>query len=159
MGVATACELCLQVAQDVTAQLRPIGIRVRIKMVKDVSTASLAHASVDLIERVTTLPYPDGASFLTKMFTTDIPATWLPSSVRSKGEHLITLTGPHRGIGAMHLADELARGEAPVAAFGYGTLGELLSERLGCMESVPSGTGVNLAALCLDGDAQGSFGP
>jgi DNA-binding SARP family transcriptional activator/ABC-type transport system substrate-binding protein len=153
MGVPDACELCVQVAQDVTAQLRPIGIRVRIKVMKDVSTASLAHASVDLIERVTTLPYPDGASFLAKMFTADVPATWLPSSVRFKAKHLITLTGPHRSIGAIHLADELARGEAPVAAFGYGTIGELLSERLGCIEAEPFGTGVNLAALCLDSDA------
>jgi DNA-binding SARP family transcriptional activator/ABC-type transport system substrate-binding protein len=153
MGVPAACELCLQVAQDVTAQLRPIGIRVRIKVMNDVSTESLAHASVDLIERVTTLPYPDGASFLAKMFTADVPATWLPSPVPSKAEHLMTLTGPHRRVRALHLADELARGEAPVAAFGYGTIGELLSERLGCIESEPFGTAVNLAALCLDSDA------
>ena len=153
MGVPAACELCLQVAQDVTAQLRPIGIRVRIKVMKDVSTASLAHAPVDLIERVTTLPYPDGASFLAKMFTADVPATWLPSSVRSKAEHLITLTGPQRRIGALRLGDELPRGEAPVAAFAFGTVGELFSERIGCIEPQRFGTGVDLAALCLDGAA------
>lgn len=154
MGVPADCELCLQVAQDVTAQLRPIGIRVRIKMMKDVSTASLADAPVDLVERITTLPYPDGASFLAKMFTADVPATWLPSLVRSKAVHRMTLTGPQRSIGASHLADELARSEAPVAAFGYGTIGELFSERLGCIESQPFGTGINLAALCLDSDAR-----
>ena len=122
-------------------------------MMKDVSTASLANAPVDLVERITTLPYPDGASFLAKMFTADVPARWLPSSVRSKAEHLITLPGPHRSIGALHLSDELAGVEAPVAAFGYGTIGELLSARLGCIESEPFGTGINLAALCLDRDA------
>jgi DNA-binding SARP family transcriptional activator/ABC-type transport system substrate-binding protein len=153
MGVAPACDLCLQVAQDVRAQLRPIGIRVRIKVMKDDSTASLEHTPIDLIERVTTLPYPDSASFLAKMFTTDVPSTWLPSSVRSKVGHLNTLTGRHRSIRAVHLADELARGEVPVAAFGYGTIGELFSERLGCIESEPFGTGVNLAALCLDSEA------
>ena len=139
-----------------TAQLRAIGIRVRIKVMKDVSTASLAHAPVDLIERVTTLPYPDGASFLAKMFTADVPATWLPSSVRSKAEHLVTLSGPHRSIGALRVSDELTRGEAPVAAFGYGTIGELFSERLGCIEPEPFGTGVDLAALCLDSNVQQS---
>jgi hypothetical protein len=66
----------------------------------------------------------------------------------------MTLTGPQRSIGASHLADELARSEAPVAAFGYGTIGELFSERLGCIESQPFGTGINLAALCLDSDAR-----
>jgi DNA-binding SARP family transcriptional activator/ABC-type transport system substrate-binding protein len=156
MAVPDACEQCLQVAQDVTAELRPIGIRVRIKMIKDVSTASLAHASVDLIERITTLPYPDGASFLAKMFTADVPATWLTPSARSKVMHLTTLSGPRRSIGALRLADGLARGEAPVAAFGYGTIGELLSERLGCIEPQPFGTGVDLAALCLDRELQHS---
>jgi hypothetical protein len=87
------------------------------------------------------------------MFTADVPATWLPASVRSRAEHLVTLTGSRRSVGAIRLSDELSRGEVPVTALGYGTIGELLSERLGCIEPEQFGTGVDLAALCLDIDA------
>lgn len=150
MAVAVACEQCLHVAQAVKAQLRPIGIAVRLKVMQDVSSEALVRAHVDLVERVTTLPYPDGASFLVKMLGADVPTAWLPARVRSKVRHVAELNGPHRRGGAVRLAGELARDDVPVAAFAFGTIGELFSDRIGCIQPQPFGTGVDLAALCLN---------
>jgi hypothetical protein len=47
------------------------------------------------------------------------------------------------------LADEVARDDVPVAVFAHGSIGELFSARIGCIQPQPFGTGVDLAALCL----------
>jgi DNA-binding SARP family transcriptional activator/ABC-type transport system substrate-binding protein len=149
MAVFADCDPCLRVAEAVKAQLRPIGITVRIKEMNDVSAPALARATVDLVERVTALPYPDGASFIAKMLGGDVPSGWLPARVRSKLVRLRGVGGRRRSDVAVRLADEFARDEVPVAVFAQGSIGELFSARIGCVEPQSFGTGVDLAALCL----------
>jgi DNA-binding SARP family transcriptional activator/ABC-type transport system substrate-binding protein len=149
MAVLADCDPCLRVAESVKAQLRAVGITVKIKEMNDVSAPALARAPVDLVERVTALPYPDGASFIAKMLGGDVPSTWLPARVGSKIVRVTALSGPQRNDAAGRLADELARDDVPVAVFAHGSIGELFSARIGCIEQQPFGTGVDLAALCL----------
>jgi peptide/nickel transport system substrate-binding protein len=150
MAVHAACDQCLRVAQAVKAQLRPIGIDIRIKQMRDVSPSTLARAHVDLVEGVAALPYPDGASFLAAMLGGDVPSTWLPAGVQAKVERVAGVSGSARTQRAVSLSDELIRNEAPVTAFAYGSMGELFSARIGCTESQSLGSGVDLAALCLN---------
>jgi DNA-binding SARP family transcriptional activator/ABC-type transport system substrate-binding protein len=149
MAIPVACEQCLQVAQAVRAQLHPIGIEIRITEMHDVSAPALSHADVDLVERVTSLPFPDSASFLAKMLGGDVPVTWLPTHVRSSVERVAALDGPRRSRAATRLAVTIARAETPVASFADGSIGELFSTRMGCIKPLPFGAGVDLAALCL----------
>jgi ABC-type transport system substrate-binding protein len=149
MAVLADCEPCLRVAEAVKAQLRPIGITVKIKELNDVSEPALAHAHVDLVERVTSLPYPDSASFIAKMLGGDVPTQWLPAGIGAKSARVGTLSGRQRSDMAARLADALARDDMPVAVFAHGSIGELFSSRIGCIEQQPIGTGVDLAALCL----------
>jgi ABC-type transport system substrate-binding protein len=149
MAVLADCEPCLRVAEAVKAQLRPIGITVRIKELNDASEPALARAHVDLVERVTGLPYPDSASFISKMLGGDVPTRWLPTGVGAKSARVGTLSGRQRSDAATRFADELTRDDVPVAVFARGSIGELFSARIGCVEPQPFGTGVDLAALCL----------
>jgi DNA-binding SARP family transcriptional activator/ABC-type transport system substrate-binding protein len=149
MAVHAECDQCLRVAQAVKAQLRPIGIEIRIKEMLNVSPRTLNRAPVDLVERVTELPYPDGASFLAAMLGGDVPSKWLPAGVRAKVERLAELGGSARTESAVSLSDDLVQNEAPVTAFAYGSIGELFSARIGCTESQSLGSGVDLASLCL----------
>jgi DNA-binding SARP family transcriptional activator/ABC-type transport system substrate-binding protein len=154
MGVPDACEQCLQVAHAVKAQLRLAGLGVRIKLMDKASMEALAQAPVDLIERVTTLPYPDSATFMAKMLGGDVPVTWLPAHVRSKVEWVAALDGSRRSRSAVRLAQRLARRDTPVATFADGSIGELFSERIGCIQPLPFGSGVDLAALCVKNPGQ-----
>jgi DNA-binding SARP family transcriptional activator/ABC-type transport system substrate-binding protein len=149
MAVLADCEPCLRVAESVKAQLRPIGITVRIKEMDDVSAFALARAHVDLVERVTSLPYPDGASFIAKMLGDDVPTRWLPAGIGAKSARVGSLSGRQRSEAATRFADELARDDVSVAVFAHGSIGELFSARIGCIQPQPFGTGVDLAALCL----------
>jgi DNA-binding SARP family transcriptional activator/ABC-type transport system substrate-binding protein len=149
MAILADCEPCLRVAESVRAQLRPVGITVKIKEMNDVSAPALARAPVDLVERVTALPYPDGASFVAKMLGGDIPSEWLPARVVSEIARVTALSGRRMSDAAARLTDELARGAVPVAVFAHGSIGELFSARIRCIEPQPFGTGVDLAGLCL----------
>jgi Bacterial extracellular solute-binding proteins, family 5 Middle len=131
MAVQAGCTDCLQVAQAVAAQLAPLGIEVRVKAMQDTSTAAVARAAVDLVESTTSVPYPDGASFLSAMLVHDIPRSWLPPGVRARVAHLAFSSGPRR------------------AAFSADSMGELFGGRIGCEISAPPGSGIDLSALCL----------
>jgi hypothetical protein len=78
MAVQAGCTDCLQVAEAVAAQVGPFGIEVRVRAMQDMSAAALDGAPLDLAEATTSLPYPDGASFLSTMLGGDIPGSWLP---------------------------------------------------------------------------------
>jgi DNA-binding SARP family transcriptional activator/ABC-type transport system substrate-binding protein len=148
MAVQKGCNQCLQIARAVQAQLAAIGIRVRLREMTDTSPSGLAGAPIDMVEARTTVPYPDGVSFLSAMLGTDIPARWLPTTVRTKVAHLRELTGPARDAAAVNVADDLATRALPVTAFGFGAMGELFSKRVGCITNQPPGSGADLAALC-----------
>jgi DNA-binding SARP family transcriptional activator/ABC-type transport system substrate-binding protein len=149
MAVQAGCTDCLQVAQAVAAQLAHLGIEVRVKAMQDTSAAALARAPVDLVESTTSVPYPDGASFLSAMLARDIPRSWLPPGVRARVAHLASSSGLRRYAAAMTLAGNLATGAVPAAAFSADSMGELFAGRIGCEISAPPGSGIDLSALCL----------
>jgi ABC-type transport system substrate-binding protein len=149
MAVLADCDACLRVAESVRAQLRPIGIVVRIRKMSDVSAPALARAPVDLVERVTSLPFPDGASFFAKILGGDVPIGWLPARVGSRSARVAALSGRRRSEAAALFGHELVRKDVALAVFAHGSIGELFSARIGCIQPQPFGTGVDLAALCL----------
>jgi ABC-type transport system substrate-binding protein len=149
MAVQAGCTECLRVGQAVAAQLAPLGIEVRMRAVQDTSAAGLDRAPVDLVEATTSVPYPDGASFLSTMLARDIPSSWLPPGVQARVLGLTSLSGPRRYAGAVELADNLATGAVPAVTFSYGTMAELFGGRIGCEIPAPPGSGVDLPALCL----------
>jgi ABC-type transport system substrate-binding protein len=148
MAVQSGCRECLQVARAVQGQLATIGIRVRLRETTDTSPTALAGAPIDMAELRTTVPYPDGASFLSSMFGTDIPAPWLPTAVRAMVADLRGLTGHARDAAAVRVADDLATYQVPATAFGFGAMGELFAKRLGCIVEGPLGSGTDIAGLC-----------
>jgi ABC-type transport system substrate-binding protein len=115
MAVQAGCADCLQIAQAVTAQLAPLGIEVRVRAMQDTSAAALGRAPVDLVETTTSVPYPDGASFLATMLGRDIPRWWLPPGVRAQLADLASSSGPGRYAAAVTLAGNLATGAIPAA--------------------------------------------
>jgi len=149
MAVQARCTDCLQVAHAVAAQLAPLGIEVRVKTMQDTSAAALRRGPVDLVESTTSVPYPDGASFLSTMLNRDIPRSWLPPGVRAPVANLASSSGPRRYAAAVTLADNLATGAVPAAAFSVGSMGELFAARIGCETPAPPGSGIDLPALCL----------
>jgi hypothetical protein len=52
----------------------------------------------------------------------------------------------------MKLADRVVDDEVAVAAYGNDVVTAFLSPRLGCRVFPPLGYGIDLAALCLNGD-------
>jgi hypothetical protein len=149
MAVQAGCADCLQVAQAVAAQLAPLGIAVRVRAMQDTSAAALGRAPVDLVETTTSVPYPDGASFLATMLARNIPRSWLPPGVRAQLADLASSSGPRRYAAAVTLAGNLATGAIPAAPFAVGSMGELFAGRIGCEISAPPGSGIDLSALCL----------
>jgi DNA-binding SARP family transcriptional activator/ABC-type transport system substrate-binding protein len=149
MAVQAGCKDCLQVAQAVAAQLAPLGIEVRLRTMQDTSAAAVARAPVDLVESTTSVPYPDGASFLSRMLVRDIPRSWLPPGVRARAVDLASSSGHRWYAAAVTLADDLATGAVPAAAFSADSMGELFGGRIGCEISAPPGSGIDLPALCL----------
>jgi ABC-type transport system substrate-binding protein len=151
MAVYADCPECRQFGESVKAALGPIGIDVKIVEVEDVPGAIRRPvAKFDLFDGWTFLDYPDPASFLTKMLGEDVPASWLPASVREDVGRLSGLTGAERTAAAADLAAKLQATDVPIAPVGWWPTGELLSSRLGCQVFPPFGFGVDLAALCLN---------
>jgi len=134
----------------VRSALAPLGIEVRLVPVADVS-ASLRDpaADIQLAALETQLDYPNPASFLTQMLGHDVPAGWLPGSVRTRVLGLDRLTGSARDRAAIRLASRLAGREVPVVAYGTPTLGALVGDRLGCRVWNGVDAGLDIAALCV----------
>ena len=79
----------------------------------------------------------------------DVPAGWLPGSVRTRVLGLDRLTGSARDRAAIRLASRLAGREVPVVAYGTPTLGALVGDRLGCRVWNGVDAGLDIAALCV----------
>jgi len=139
-------------ADVVRAQLAPLGIDVRIRMVSDLA-AALRDSSegIQLVALTTSLDYPDPASFLTRMLGHDVPRSWLPTSTLAAVDRLDRMTGTARDRAAAALASRLAVRDMPVVAFGTRELGVVLGPRLGCRIWNGVDAALDLAALCFTG--------
>jgi hypothetical protein len=80
------------------------------------------------------------------------PTSWLSPEMRHKVESLDRLSGAERQSVAAALADRLARDSVPAIAYGFNVQGEFFASTVGCCIFPPLSFGVDLAALCRNGD-------
>jgi DNA-binding SARP family transcriptional activator len=151
MAVESDCLKCQQLAGLVAAQLRPLGLTVAREAVANVPGALRATDSrIDLAALSTDFPFPDPASFLTQMLGHDVPRSWLPASTRTAVAALDRLSGRERSRSAVRLAQRLARGDAPVVAYGAPQIGLLVRAKLGCRRLDAFDFELDLSSLCLE---------
>ena len=152
MAVQAGDEQGGRLADLVRAELAPLGIDVRPRIVADVS-AALRDPDEDLhlAALTTSLDYPDPASFLSRMFGHDVPDRWLSTSTQAAVDRLDRLTGAARDRAAAALAASLSTSDVPVVAFGTRELGVVLGSRVGCRVWNGVDAGLDLAALCVTG--------
>ena len=151
MGVDRACPECNPTYESIRAALAPLGIRVRAAPSDDLDQDLYSGRSdFDMIPvSWSTVDFPDGATFLSRMMGGDIPPDWLPSGVLSSVDELQGMpTGP-REDATRELGERLTREIVPAVAFARERTSAYFSPRLGCRSFHPFGFGVDLAALCI----------
>ncbi len=113
------------------------------------ATLESEPGSIDIFDSGSELPYPNPASFLRRMLLSDVPRMWLPASTAEAIVALDRLSGPSRDAAAVRLAARLESDDVPVIAYGFPTIGTLLSSRLGCRVWTGEDTGLDFASLCI----------
>jgi hypothetical protein len=150
MAVDSACWSCGQLAGLVAAELRPLRISVALVGVADVPAAMRsAGERIDLAAISTELPFPDPASFLTRMLGHDVPRAWIPATTLAAVDGLDRLAGRARDRAAVRLARRLATTDVPAVAYGAPHIGLLLRPQLGCRRFDAYDFELDLTALCL----------
>jgi ABC-type oligopeptide transport system substrate-binding subunit len=149
MPIPSGCDQCAEAAHVVQTDLAPIGIDVELRNVDDLQAALERETSFDLIDADTSILYPDSASFLAEMMR-DTPAGWAPAAVRARVRRVARLSGDRRQRAAAALADRLATGDVPVAAYGAPQISQFIGPGIGCRVFTPVGYGLDLAALCVN---------
>ena len=150
MAVESDCWKCQQLAGLVAAQLRPLGITLRMVAVASIPAAMrAADKRIDLAALSTELPFPDPASFLTQMLGHDVPQSWVPATSRAAVTRLNRLSGRERSRAAVRIARRLARRDVPVVSYGAPQIGLLLRPKLGCRRWDAFDFELDLRALCL----------
>jgi len=151
MAIFKDCAPCSRVANELKAQLGPIGIRVAVTVHDNAFTAAeRPGASIDILDTgVYDFPYPDSAGWLEQLLVTISPPGWVPADAALDVSSATRLRGPRRQTEAAALARRLTTSVVPVVPYGATVQGELLAPSLGCRIFPPFGYGVDLAALCL----------
>jgi DNA-binding SARP family transcriptional activator/ABC-type transport system substrate-binding protein len=150
MVVQARCQPCHQLAAIVVSSLARLGIAVELREVSDSHSALQSDpGSIDIFDWGTELPYPDPASFLQRMLLSDVPRTWLPTSTATALAALDPLSGVSRDAAAVRLARRFEQQDVPVIAYGFPTIGTLVSPRIGCRVWTGEDTGLDFATLCL----------
>jgi serine/threonine-protein kinase len=151
MAIFKDCAPCSRVANELKAQLGPIGIRVAVTVHDNAFTAAeRPGASIDILDTgVYDFPYPDSAGWLEQLLVTISPPGWVPADAAHDVSSATRLRGPRRQTEAAALARRLTTSVVPVVPYGATVQGELLAPSLGCRIFPPFGYGVDLAALCL----------
>jgi ABC-type transport system substrate-binding protein len=144
--------LLLREARLLKAELRRIGIRVKLKPLDDRESTRLfanGRPQIDLLDNGL-IGRPDGAAFLTGVFTPgySVPRTWLTPAVRQAVARVNRLSGSQRQAAAGALADRLVVRDVPLVAIGNRAPGELFAPTVGCRIFPAAAYGVDLAALC-----------
>lgn len=150
---------CVPHAQAIQANLKQIGIDVQLKDVPnavDTGDIGTRGADFDLIVQKHTAVYMDPYQVANVMFdgraiqptgNTDVSYFNSPRYNRLI-DQAGRLTGSARFAKYGHIAVDLARNAAPVAAFAVRNDRFFVSSRVGCVRTAAHG-GVDLAGLCL----------
>jgi extracellular solute-binding protein (family 5) len=149
MGIFANCGLCLEQGRVVRAELRPIGLRVRIKAFSYPGSAARSGARIDMADQG--FGAPDAADFLHGLFYGVMPPSWVRPELSRAALRVRRLSGSERQAAAAALADRLDTRDLPVIPYGNRVNGEFFAPTLGCRVFPPRGGGVDLAALCRRG--------
>jgi len=149
MGVPEDCDPCQRTFEAVRTALAPIGINVVAAKLDDAVAANLGEADIDIIDGGFGIEFPDGASLLNRIVHSALPPGWRPPGLDAEVDRLDHWSGNARADAAARLALRLALRDVPVIAYGYDSLGALVSRRLGC-DDVPGS--LDLASLCVRDD-------
>jgi DNA-binding SARP family transcriptional activator/ABC-type transport system substrate-binding protein len=148
MAIQANCDPCSEQGQALRAELRPIGLRVKLKAFKDPTAAvDTPGAKIDMYDNGN-FGYPDGPAFLHDVFFYVLPPPWRSAEVSHAVERVSQLWGTERQSAAAALADRLVVDEVPVIPYGNRVNGEFFGPSLGCRIFPPFSGGVDLAALC-----------
>jgi DNA-binding SARP family transcriptional activator/ABC-type transport system substrate-binding protein len=146
MGVPPDCDPCQRTFEAVRTALAPIGIEVAATTFDEAVAADLGEAGLDIVDGGFGLDYPDGASLLSRIVHTALPQQWRPAGLDAEIDRLDRMSGPARARAAARLALRLAVRDVPVVAYGYDSVGALVSHRLGCDDVEGA---FDLTALCV----------
>ena len=150
--------VCRSIGEIVRSDLAPLGLRVRIRQLDNWDIAGGRRgAAYDLLDVVWTPDLPDPAAVLqplldgaalrptgnTNLSYYDDPAT------NARLARAATLSGEARYAAYGALDPDVARDDAPLAAFAVDNVAEFLSPRLGCSVFQPTFGASSLGALCL----------
>ncbi len=158
MPVATGCDFCRRLDDEVAKQLTALGFDVQTVEVPDIYGAIHDHPDkYDLAGGGSSPDWPDVPSYLPILFGTYVQTTWLPPEVADAADSLAAAGDDERDAQANAFLAGPVADLVPATGVAYGVSGTLLSARLGCRIFPPFGFGVDLVALCpAAGDASSS---
>ena len=151
MAILANCDPCWEQGRLVQAELRQIGLRVRLEVFKDPGVAARKRgAKIDMTDQGV-YSNPDGPSFLHGVFSIAMPSPWMLPEVGSAVERVGRLWGTARQSAAAELADRLVARDVQLIPYGNKINAEFFAPTLGCRIFPPASSGVDLAALCRNG--------
>jgi DNA-binding SARP family transcriptional activator/ABC-type transport system substrate-binding protein len=151
MAIQANSDPSLEQGRLLRAELRPIGLRVRLKAFGNPDAAARKRgAKIDMRDQGI-YGWPDGPSFLDGVFYYAMPPSWVRPEVGQAVERLGRLSGSARQSAAAALADRVVAHDVPLIPYGNKVNAEFLAPTLGCRIFPPASSGVDLAALCQNG--------
>jgi DNA-binding SARP family transcriptional activator/ABC-type transport system substrate-binding protein/outer membrane protein assembly factor BamB len=151
LAIQANCDPCLEQGQALRAELRPIGLRVKLEAFDDIGGAlRKPGAEIDMSDNGV-FGLPDGPDFLHLALFYPLPSAWRSAEVSRAVERATHLWGRQRQFAAAALADRLVVDDVPVIPYGNRVNGEFFAPSLGCRVFPPVSGGVDLAALCRNG--------
>jgi len=152
LAIRAKCDPCREQGRLLRAELGQVGLQVKVKAFEDPGrAASKPGARIDMTDQGLYKSKPDGPSFLDGVFSIAMPHSWMLPEVGRAVERVDRLWGSARQSAAAALADRLVARDVPLIPYGNKVNAEFLAPTLGCRVFPPASSGVDLAALCLNG--------
>jgi ABC-type oligopeptide transport system substrate-binding subunit/class 3 adenylate cyclase len=147
---------CVTRSRILRANLKPLGISLKVRRFDDPSEVQKPGVAYDLLLAGWGYDWPDPSDVLNAFL--DPRALRLefmprpvaiPASYRRALESAALLRGPARVAAYRRLATKIEREVAPFAAYSTFVLPEFFSERVGCRVEHPIIAAVDIGALCI----------
>ena len=147
------CSPCDAFADELSSQLRQVGITVRLHRSDDPwGDATRPGSTIDLFEAGVDAEYPDAGSMIRDL----ADRSWIGPANAREIERLRTLVGLPRIDGLTALARRVVDDSALVIPYGNSTYPNYFAERIGCAFVQPAIGAVDLVSLCIKGASGGS---
>ena len=147
------CSPCDAFADELSSQLRQIGITVRLQRSDDPwGDATRPGSTIDLFEAGVDAEYPDAGTLIRYL----ADRSWIGPANAREIERVRTLVGLPRIDGLTAVARRIVDDSALVIPYGNSTYSNYFSERIGCAFVQPAIGAVDLLSLCIKGASGGS---